>query len=333
MTEKNTFSFVQNYSLNFEGLKLGGKESPARPASVELTRVKFSDGERLRGRAFPETVSAAVAVVRETGAVYLENVFDPAFVGQLREAFMARYSRYFKEDLYSDALPVGHRRMMITIDISGIFNQAHIYANPLVYPVLQGLLGPKLIMGGFGSVTSLPGASEQHMHRDHPPLFGDFDYQHKAPSFALTVAIPMIDITHETGTTRLYPGTHRLTAAESNDAPSIDPVAPVGSVFIWDYLLYHGGTANRSDDIRPLLYFSYCRPWFFDSENYSIQNPIMMSDDEYAKVPEVFQQLFRWALPRAEHDWSKVMLPDKPCPCGSNKPYKDCHGGSAAAQP
>ena len=35
-----------------------------------------------------------------------------------------------------------------------------------------------------------------------------------------------------------------------------------------DYVL-HRGKANTADADRPLLYFTYCRPWFTDATNYS----------------------------------------------------------------
>ena len=296
-----------------------------------LTTIRFSDTERQSGIALPQTVAAAVSAVRETGAVYLQNVFDAGFIAQLHDEFVARYGRYFKEDLYDDVLHVGNRRMMISIEVSGIFNQPLLYANPLFFPILQSLLGPRFIMGGFGSVVSLPGARAQHIHRDHPELFGDFDHEHRLPCFALTMAIPMIDMNMNTGTTRMVPGSHRVTVERAKKMGWRDPVAPVGSVLIWDYLLYHGGTANSSDRVRPLLYFSYCRPWFLDSQNYSAHDPIRMTGGEFARIPDELKPMFQWAMPRAKPDWSKTS-PDMPCPCVSGRLFKDCHGRRDATQ-
>lgn len=294
-------------------------------SSSRLTAIRFDESERRSGRALPQNVAAAVRAVQETGAVYLENVFDTAFIAQLRDDYVARHGRYFKEDLYDDVLHVGNRRMMISIEVSGLFNQPLLYANPLLFPVLQELLGPRFIMGGFGSVISLPGARAQHIHRDHPELFGDFDYQHRVPCFALTMAIPMIDMNMQTGTTRLVPGSHRAPVERAKTMAWLDPLAPVGSVLIWDYMLYHGGTANTSDRVRPLLYFTYCRPWFRDSANYSTQDPVRVPEQEFARIPDQLKPMFQWTMPRTRHDWSKTP-PNMPCPCVSGRLFKDCHG-------
>jgi ectoine hydroxylase-related dioxygenase (phytanoyl-CoA dioxygenase family) len=215
--------------------------------------------------------------------------------------------------------------MMISVEVSGVFNQPRLYGNSLLMPVLQGLLGARLIMGGFGAVVSLPGAKSQHIHRDHPELFGKFDHEHRLPSFALTVAIPLIDMNSVTGTTRMIPGSHRVDVERAKAMAWLDPIATVGSVLVWDYLLYHGGTANMSDRIRPLLYFSYCRPWFIDSENYSTHDPVTVPAPEFARMPDELKHLFQWAMPRTPPDWSK-MSPDMPCPCWSGLAFKNCHG-------
>jgi hypothetical protein len=76
--------------------------------------------------------------------------------------------------------------------------------------------------------------------------------------------------------------------------PQFDPVADVGDCLLVDYRLLHMGMANRSDNVRPILYNIYQRPWFRDSKNYAKQEPILISDDEYAKIPAQHRRLFSW---------------------------------------
>lgn len=295
-------------------------------SNATLAKVRYSEAERATGTPMPETVGAAVRAVQENGAVYLENVLDAGLIAALYAEIFSRYGRYFKEDLYDDVLHVGNRRMMISVEINGVFNQSKIYGNSLMMPVLRGLLGPRFVMGGFGTVVSLPGARAQHIHRDHPELFGNFDHEHHLPAFALTIAIPLIDMDTITGTTRLIPGSHRASVERAKSMAWMDPVVSAGSVLIWDYLLFHGGTANLSDRVRPLLYFSYCRPWFMDSENYRTHDPLSLTVEEFEKIADDMKPLFQWAMPRTAPDWSR-MLPDMPCPCFSGLAYKNCHGG------
>ena len=35
----------------------------------------------------------------------------------------------------------------------------------------------------------------------------------------------------------------------------------------------HGGTPNQSTLPRPLLYMTYCRPWFLEYKNFGVHNP------------------------------------------------------------
>ena len=53
----------------------------------------------------------------------------------------------------------------------------------------------------------------------------------------------------------------------------IEPVVREGSCMLWDFRLLHGGTPNRGTLPRPLLYLTYCRPWFLEHLNFNKRNP------------------------------------------------------------
>jgi ectoine hydroxylase-related dioxygenase (phytanoyl-CoA dioxygenase family) len=93
------------------------------------------------------------------------------------------------------------------------------------------------------------------------------------------------------GTTALWPGSHRGTKEEPNGA-SVEPRVPEGSCLLWDYRLWHGGTANRSSAPRPLLYATYCRSWFVDHHNFSGQAPLSVAPDADLS-PELVRLLAR----------------------------------------
>jgi hypothetical protein len=294
---------------------------------MELIRIPCTPEERALGELSPAKVSAAIAALSEAhGAVVFDNVFPPEAIKSLRDHFDNRYKKYYREDLYDDALPVGNRRMMLTVEISGIFNDAQLYCNSLILPVLRAALGDNFIMSGYGGVISLPGAKAQHLHRDHPTLFGDFDYRTKMPCFAITAAIPLIDMNVITGTTRLCLGGQRKPNDAIGETTIIDPVVPAGSILMWDYLLPHAGTPNCSDQVRPLLYLGYSRAWFRDSANYGQQQPILLPNEEFEKMPEAARKLFEWSRGNKWLDWSKHPATEQ-CPCGSGKLFRDCHYG------
>ncbi len=72
------------------------------------------------------------------------------------------------------------------------------------------------------------------------------------------------------------------------------PVVPAGGCLLMDYRLLHGGTANCSDTVRPLLYVIYHRPWFRDYVNFQKQPAVRMSRAEARRVPEAHRALFAW---------------------------------------
>ena len=72
------------------------------------------------------------------------------------------------------------------------------------------------------------------------------------------------------GTTALWLGSHRHTG-DDIDADAVAPIVREGALVLWDFRLKHSGTPNRSGVTRPLLYLTYCRPWWLDHGNFRKQ--------------------------------------------------------------
>lgn len=75
------------------------------------------------------------------------------------------------------------------------------------------------------------------------------------------------------GPTRFIPASHKLATVgvkyDSNTSLSgIAPCLSMGSAICFDYRTVHRGTANTSEKDRPLLYFTFARKWFSDTENF-----------------------------------------------------------------
>ena len=103
------------------------------------------------------------------------------------------------------------------------FNTPLLYANPLVFPIIQQILGRDCILGGFGAVFSLPGAPNQNVHRDFPGLF-DRSVDILIPSFAINLIVPLVELNDLNGTTRVWTGSHIASerAEESVDCEESD---------------------------------------------------------------------------------------------------------------
>jgi Ser/Thr protein kinase RdoA (MazF antagonist) len=173
---------------------------------------------------------------------------------------------------------------MLTVDFQPPFNHPTVYGNPLLLALMQGILGPDFVLGSFGAVIALPGAEAQHVHRDHPPLFETVSAP--SPSFAVTVVVPLIDLTAETGSTRIWKGSHQIPGDQKLAlSESAVPYPAAGGCYLMDYQLLHGGTPNVSNIVRPILYIIYYRSWFQEAVNYDQQARLTVTPEAYDAVP------------------------------------------------
>jgi ectoine hydroxylase-related dioxygenase (phytanoyl-CoA dioxygenase family) len=246
-----------------------------------------------------ENLKRLLNLYRMTGTLHLQNLFPLHLIETAREAYVERYQAYFQDVPPADSLVVGHRRVMISVHTKTPFDNSELYAHPLLHVLLSHILGPKFILLSYGSVTAAPGAKIQKLHVDHPPLFGLHDSLNASmPSFAVTLVVPLVDLTEETGTTRVWPGSHLFSSEEGTNADSVDVFTKQGSCYLMDYRTWHCGTPNVGASVRPSLYIIYARDWFRDAVNYDRQLPLLMEPEVFARVPAHLKHLFQWAFPR-----------------------------------
>ena len=225
------------------------------------------------------------------GWLPMRGIFRPELIDALREEYRRQKDLLTEEDgPLVGFRQVGGKRLMLSIQLTGPFLEEGLYGNPLLLGVLALLLGKEMVIDNFTCVTALPGAEEQELHFDHVDLFPEHKEMRAAvPPYAITVAVPLVDLTPETGTTRLFPGSHRSARGEDSDLPYLSR----GDCFLMDYRLWHHGTANRSDHDRPVLYIIFARPWFTDARNFNRQPRLRMDQADVAKVPKKHSRLFR----------------------------------------
>ncbi len=257
-----------------------------------LPTITVSLEEQDAGLFNPDTLSEAIRTFNANGTLVVKHAFAPELIKTMHAAFMERYQQYLLDKEYEDALRVGNKRFMVTVALDAPFNTPLLYANPFIHPLLMGLLTPEYILGSFGAVVSLPGAEAQHVHRDFPGLFPGTPLNEMLPSFAITMIVPLVEANEVTGSTLVWPKTHRSHISKAQEAEPELPILALGDCLLMDYILVHGGAANRSDQVRPILYNLYCRPWFQDSTNFSKQERLQISPEALDQVPAEHRHLF-----------------------------------------
>lgn len=258
-----------------------------------IARIVPSQSERIAGTLENETVEYASRRFRSDGALIVEDIVDNALIAEARRVFSEAYSKYMDGER-DDALTVGDRRLLITINLEPPFDDLRLFANPYLLPVLGAALDDGFVIGAFGIVCSLASAPEQHRHADGGFLFPRSGIDRLLPASAITVGIPLLEMNDVHGTTALWLGSHRDASRVPNE-DGIRPVVKEGSCMLWDFRLSHGGTANRSALHRPLLFLTYCRPWFLDDLNYGKSNPkqrpLQVGKDFLSSLSEQHQRL------------------------------------------
>lgn len=261
-------------------------------SSPDIPRVKAPAGAPI-----PDMVQAEILNrFASAGVVIFEDLLAPSLVAQLHAAYMSASKSYHRDTTFDDALTVGDKRTMITVEVAGAFNDPQVYANPTAFPFINTLLGEDVVLGSFVAVTSLPGSGDQQLHLDTPPLFGDDAVGASVPPYCLTLVVPLVDMNARNGSTAFYPGSHRGVTDGAPDAARIAPEVPVGSALLFDARVWHGGTPNRSTAPRPVLYCTYQRSWFRDAVNFGRQVPLDIGSDELARVPKAHRHLFDWTM-------------------------------------
>ncbi len=261
-----------------------------------MPTLPVSDAERASGVLRPESVALGATLFEKHGTLLIENAFDADMIQKCDEYFVEKYADYFGAKAPADALPIGDKRLQITFGLEGPFNNPDLYGNPFVLALMKALLGRKFFIGCTVCAASLPGARDQHLHKDHRALFTkDADDPPMAlPPFAITMMVPLVPLDELTGTTTVRKGSHLKSRRASAKLPQQVPIVPIGSCFLMDLRLSHAGLGNKTHRVRPILNMVYQQPWFADNKNFTKQAPIRIPRDEFRKIPGELRRLFGW---------------------------------------
>jgi hypothetical protein len=231
------------------------------------------------------------------GCLVIDRLFDPALIGRIHDEYARQYGEI---DPANPPLhmKVGEGRLHLPVTLRGPFLDPALYAHPILSALLGSILDTRFLIDSISVVTSLPGAPDQRYHRDHPSLYAQgFGFGATLPCFAVNVAIPLIDLDAETGTTQLFPGSSGADGDVTGGdfGPGMLPLVRRGGCFLVDYRLWHRGLANRSTRPRPILYIAYAREWFTDVVNYKKHARLVIDRQEFETIPIEHRPLFRRA--------------------------------------
>jgi hypothetical protein len=314
--------------------------------------------EEAAGRALaPATEKAACAAFDQHGCVLLRGAFPVATIEAMRREYVRQFGMLDLAAMGAEAakpppnrfLQVGGARYDITVRMVDAFGTPDAFANPLLVKLLGSLLGEDLRLSNFTLVVAHPGAPQQHAHRDHGHLFSRPGVGPNLPVYAVNVAVPLIDVDIPTGPTAVWLGSHRA----EKDSTLVEATACAwqrGDCVLMDYRTRHAGLANMSDRARPIMYMVYACPWFFDDVNHINRISLDMPIEHYEALPASVRPLLIRAYSYATRArWHEVELAggraaerdlanasnhpkagrNDPCPCGSGKKFKHCHGRGA----
>ena len=140
--------------------------------------------------------------------------------------------------------------------------------------VVRGVLGKDCVVINKSLVVSLPGAETQAWHSDGPHL----DLGKDLPCHCLNVFVPLVDVDMTNGPTEMRPGSVSLTrdlkkaymrAFLTKKLRPVDcPTLKKGSVLMFDYRILHRGKANNSEKPRPVLVYTFAKPFYVDNMNF-----------------------------------------------------------------
>ncbi|MBI2386555.1 MAG: phytanoyl-CoA dioxygenase family protein [Elusimicrobia bacterium] len=272
---------------------------------MAIPTIEFSKQDAKRPSA--KTLRKVRSAMERDGAVAFANLFPLPLLKRLRAEVLRRHA---SGELHARGLVRDIAgRYAAVLPFEGPFLDPGFYADPKLRAMLAALLGEDYRISSLETVIAMPGAYRQHQHIDAPIRFdrsvggkkivfpGDLS---ALPPYAVTLCVPLCDVTEENGPTAIWRGSHR--AALRARPPGEKEVArrfpvermagPFGRSFFFDYRTFHGGMPNLTSEPRPVLMFVFTRSWFRDPNTADVFPRLVVSRRSLARVPERHRPLF-----------------------------------------
>ena len=228
---------------------------------------------------------AAAEALRRDGVVAIEGLWSAGTIDALRATVEAQQPEFADTARLDDYLGDKSERFIAPVAMTAAIRCAGLCSNHVLDALYASMLGDDYVYEAFGMLMVRPGAPPQGPHRDGGLLFAETGVDRILPPSALTVAIPLVEVTADYAPTGAVPGSHRHQGAA--DSSELIPVElNRGDAAVWDFRTNHAGLANRTDRARPALYFTVCRPYWVDHKNFHANARAKLVGD-----PAVFAEL------------------------------------------
>jgi hypothetical protein len=213
------------------------------------------------------------------GIIGLQGAFDRDWVGRLREDIDLLFLE--AQGRPGGVLGRGPNRYYVEVHPERVRGFVDIVTHPWLVAVCTAVLGPDYRVFEAGFDIPGPGAANQPWHRDFPmPVETSIGRRLNSLAFNLTT----VDVTEEMGPLEIAPGT-QWDDLDGYDDPMFPPQArysryaqraqrkmpQVGDISARSALTIHRGTANRSNQSRPIFVIGVDAPDARNAERHDLQ--------------------------------------------------------------
>ncbi|MDB5730020.1 MAG: hypothetical protein JWQ00_3225 [Noviherbaspirillum sp.] len=213
------------------------------------------------------------------GIIGLKQGFSREWVQRLREDIDHLFAQALQRP--GGALPRGPSRYYVEIHPETIRGFAELVSHPWITAVCEAVLGPDYKVVEIGFDVPGPGAQNQPWHRDFPtPPETVIGRRLNSLAFNLTT----VDVTEEMGPLEVAPGTQwdTFTGCDKGMFPPKElygryearmqkKMPQMGDISARTALMIHRGTANRSQQSRPVLVLGVDAPDARNAERHDLQ--------------------------------------------------------------
>ncbi|MDB5795090.1 MAG: phytanoyl-CoA dioxygenase [Noviherbaspirillum sp.] len=213
------------------------------------------------------------------GIIGLKQGFSREWVQRLREDIDDLFAQALQRP--GGALPRGPSRYYVEIHPETIRGFAELVSHPWITAVCEAVLGPDYKVVEIGFDVPGPGAQNQPWHRDFPtPPETVIGRRLNSLAFNLTT----VDVTEEMGPLEVAPGTQwdTFTGCDKGMFPPKElygryearmqkKMPQMGDISARTALMIHRGTANLSQQSRPVLVLGVDAPDARNAERHDLQ--------------------------------------------------------------
>ncbi len=266
-----------------------------------MRNLALSAEELSSGKLRAETLERACNQVLLNGFVVLANATAPEFIEKVYEDWSVLVNDLLANDPGKTSVGSSEfRKNRIRMDtpFRAPYIDSQLITNKFALPIIERILGTDCRIFYYSVDAPMRGSDYQVVHADYAPFFPDSDVV--LPPTGLVVNFPLVEVTENNGPMDVWPNSHLMperayVAKNIQEASrSLEPtkmLTPKGSLLIRDVRMWHRGTPNNSDQIRPNLALIYGRSWW-DGAFYP-QESLGITRSAYACLSEQGKKLFR----------------------------------------